>query len=223
MLAIAGCMVIECMVIVGGAREVALARPAGALKAPAAAAASPAGSVAVAAVLSSDVPPSPDAAIASVLPAAGGPYGLSKWKLCDQTRVTRFTQSSSQGTRFMCYYVNTRRNLCVWGLGLWSGPAVEENRHGLVTHICDNFMKQCTGITMVLVAPFGESQVYFSNALNIEKYHMVPYFLKGTEKMTCLACTCGMFCCTNYAYAIISFTEGCKTWNWAKNVHKNSA
>ena len=76
MLAIAGCMVMFCIVIVGG---VALVSPAAVslpavLKAPAAAA-SPAGSPAV--LLSKDVPFSPEAAMASVL-APVAAYGLNK-------------------------------------------------------------------------------------------------------------------------------------------------
>ena len=76
MLAIAGCIVMDCIVIVGGARDVALVSPAAvkppALKAPAAAA-SPAGSPAL---LSKDVPLSPEAAMASEpAPVA---YGLNK-------------------------------------------------------------------------------------------------------------------------------------------------
>ena len=76
MLAIAGCIVMDCIVIVGGARDVALASPAAvkppaALKAPAAAASPPA-------AFSKDVPLSPEAAMASEPGPPGVAYGLNK-------------------------------------------------------------------------------------------------------------------------------------------------
>ena len=74
-LAIAGCMVMFCIVIVGVTLvSPAAVRPPPALKA-LAAAASPAGSPAV--LLSKDVPLSPEAAIASEL-APVAAYGLNK-------------------------------------------------------------------------------------------------------------------------------------------------